>query len=130
MYSLMLLGTSTGILCSPPRYNAVHADHTLLRSDLNCSSSCAYLTLLNKSSSMVDGRLNAPFRCGPKLVGRLFLLRRPCLDVWKGPFEVEGKMKVSLVLALRDNVTDVSATVEVSKIHLRRCQPPILTANM
>ena len=113
----MLQRISAGSLCALFD-DAVRADYILLRADLNLYLSCTYLTVLGKSSSMVDGRLNALFRYGPKLVRRLFLLCRSCLDVWKRPFEVEGKVKVSHVLTLRNNVTDESTTVEVSKVRL------------
>ena len=126
----MLQKISTGSSCDPLPYDAARVDHILLCPDFSCHLSCAYLTLLDKSSSMIDGRLNGLFRCGPKLVGCLFLLCRSWLDVWKRPFEVEGQMKVSLVVAVGDNITDESASVEVSKIGLRACQLPIPTADV
>ena len=128
----MLQKISTGSSCDPLPYDAVRVDHILLYPDFSCNLSCAYLALLDKSSSMIDGRLDGLFRGGPKLVGCLFLLCRSCLDVWKRPFEVEGKIKVSLVVALGYNITDESASVDASKIRLRTCQPPItqLVCNM
>lgn len=68
MGSLMLQRMSAGSSCAPLPHNAERASHILLRSDFNRDSSCAYLALLDQSSCMVNGRLNALLRSVPKLV--------------------------------------------------------------
>lgn len=72
---------------------------------------------------MIDGRLHAFLRHSPELVRRLFLFCRSCFDIWKGPFEVESKVKVFLISALRYNIANESTAVKVTKIGLGQHEP-------
>ena len=66
----------------------------------------------------------------PQLIRQLLCFFASLLDFWIRPFEIECKIEVCLIFALRNGIVDEAACVEITKVDLRRCRAISFIDNM